>query len=189
MCLSFTRCRMPHLQAYAALWLIIQMALGRERCKVHQDWATCLQKKQVTSGHSPRPNKDFVICLSHGKTGEVFFFLTLTLSFLEENGRVSAQTIPSGAVNKLLCLEIDRLHYRMNQSLAVFTTWLMSGHLWCTDTFAADVTGSHWYLLCWCTSNKGGLVEFGCHVCLFQFGQRQLMVSAGFYFSVYFKVY
>ncbi len=138
---------MPHLQAYAALWLIIQMALGRERCKVHQDWATCLQKKQVTSGHSPRPNKDFVIRLSHGKTGEVFF-LNINTVILEENERVSAQTIPSGVVNKLICLEIDRLHYRMNQSLTVFTTWLMNGHLWCTDTFVADVTGSHAKHIC-----------------------------------------
>ncbi len=79
---------------------------------------------------------------------EKFFFLNINTVILEENERVSAQTIPSGVVNKFICLEIDRLHYRMNQSLAVFTTWLMNGHLWCTDTFVADVTGSHAKHIC-----------------------------------------
>lgn len=54
----------------------------------------------------PCLNKDFVIrlCLMERQK---LFFLNINTVILEENERVSAQTILSGAVNKLLCLEFD----------------------------------------------------------------------------------
>lgn len=109
---------MPHLQAYAALWLIIQMALGREREMQGASRLSHLPAERTGYLRSfpPRFNKDFVIHLCLMERREQVFFNINTV-ILDENERGSAQTTLGGAVNKLLCLEIDTLHYRMNWSL------------------------------------------------------------------------
>lgn len=107
---------MPHLQAYAALWLIIQMALGRERPIQGASGPSHLPVEggrkyyrlpQVTLSHFLL-NKGFVIHFWLEKIQkQISCNINTAVCKGKEEG--SAPTALGGAVNKPLCHKIDRL--------------------------------------------------------------------------------
>lgn len=139
---------MPHLQAYAALWLIIQMALGRERD------ARCIKTEPPACRKSGLPQVippalikilSFIYVSWKDRSR---FFLNINTVILEENESGSAQTTLNSAANKLLCLDWQTSLQNESEPCRLHRMTLMNGHLWCTDTFAADVTGSHAKHIC-----------------------------------------
>lgn len=100
---------MPHLQAYAALWLIIQMALGRERAIQGASGPSHLPveggRKNCRLPQVTLPllllNKGFVIHLWLEKIQKLIF---RNVAAVCKNGKGgSAPTALGGAVNKLFC--------------------------------------------------------------------------------------